>query len=234
VSTPRGHKTAVPMEMRSWARACRLVAVPVTFVSVVNTLQPSQSTNMIYRKPPLLAQSGFQSNACSPGCYHNRRVRLRRGRPAALFGRESLCHVQFVGDKCELHHFNLDRDDNLYWYIGGTPNFITTNGMNPTPISHTISGWQALGEDPGSVVENPQFTDSAYPAYHFTLAAGSPAFGIGFVPFDSRLAGTLPGSVAGAPVVAPASSLQLLNPASGFQSCRQTACALGRRAQSIC
>jgi len=106
--------------------------------------------------------------------------------------------------------------DNLYWYLGGTPNFITTNGDSGNPIDHTLSQWQALGEDEGSLVANPMFADPGYPADNFTLASDSPAFSIGFVPFDASLAGLLQGSQTMGPVVAPAFPLHLLNPNSGY------------------
>lgn len=106
--------------------------------------------------------------------------------------------------------------NNLYWYLNGTPNFITTNGNNPKPLSHTLAQWQSLGEDQGSIVADPMFADPNYPADNFTLASSSPALGIGFVPFDPGLAGILPGSLVPNLITGPAFPLQLFNPSTGF------------------
>jgi hypothetical protein len=105
---------------------------------------------------------------------------------------------------------------NLYWYLNGTPNFITTSGNNASPLSHTLAQWQSLGEDLGSIVANPLFANPNYPADNYTLASNSPAFTIGFVQFNPALAGILPGSLAANPATAPAFPLQLFNPSTGF------------------
>ena len=105
---------------------------------------------------------------------------------------------------------------NLYWYLDGTPNFITTSGNGGTPISHTLGQWQSLGEDSGSIIANPLFANPSYPADNFTLAANSPARAIGFVPFNPAVAGILPGSLALNPSTSSAFPLQLFNPSTGF------------------
>ncbi len=106
--------------------------------------------------------------------------------------------------------------DNLYWYLNGTPSFFTTNGENQNPMVHTLAQWQALGEDAGSIIANPLFTAASYPTYNFTLASNSPAFSIGFVPFDPSQAGVIPGSTPPPPPTPAAFPLQLLNSGSGF------------------
>ena len=53
---------------------------------------------------------------------------------------------------------------------------------------YPFSGWQqTVGEDAQSVVQNPGFTNPAYPADDYSLPKGSP--GVGFVVFDTRQAG---------------------------------------------
>jgi hypothetical protein len=56
-----------------------------------------------------------------------------------------------------------------------------------TWTNYTFAGWQALGEDAQSVVQNPGFTNPAYPAGDFSLPKGPPGFG--FVVFDPNQAG---------------------------------------------
>lgn len=89
---------------------------------------------------------------------------------------------------------------NLYWYTQESPTFFT--GTSFSPQTMTFSQWQALGEDQGSVVANPLFADVQ--EYNFTLSAGSPALGVGFVPFDQSAAGLLRGTTYGVPPVPPA------------------------------
>jgi hypothetical protein len=105
--------------------------------------------------------------------------------------------------------------DNLYWYLKGTPSFITTTG-NGQVQSLTHAQWQALGEDSGSMIADPMFVGPNYPADNFTLPANSPALGIGFAPFDPSLAGIIPGSLPANPVIPAAFPLQLFNPHTGF------------------
>ncbi len=52
---------------------------------------------------------------------------------------------------------------------------------------YTFAGWQGLGEDAQSMVQNPGFKNPAYPADDYTLPKGSP--GVGFVVFDASQAG---------------------------------------------
>ncbi len=67
---------------------------------------------------------------------------------------------------------------NLYWNIEGNP--FTWSGKSFTQ-------WQALGQDAGSILADPQFV--APEKGDFRLRPGSPAFGLGFKPFDYRRAG---------------------------------------------
>jgi hypothetical protein len=64
--------------------------------------------------------------------------------------------------------------------------------MNNAEVRHSglfsrLIGWQKLGEDLQSVVQNSGFNNPAYPADDYSLPKGSP--GIGFVVFDPSQAG---------------------------------------------
>ncbi len=98
---------------------------------------------------------------------------------------------------------------NLYWYTGGTVSFYTSM---PTK-THTFQQWQSLGEDAGSVVANPLFADSA--GSNFSIPANSPAYSIGFRPFDPSQAGLLGGASYQVPPV-PQSFLTNVSPPTGF------------------
>lgn len=103
--------------------------------------------------------------------------------------------------------------DNLYWYLGGTPTFITAFPVK----SYTIFQWQnSLGEDAGSIVANPTFANPSYPNDNYTLLAGSPALGVGFVPFNPSQAGRFASATINPPTLVQAFPLHLLNPSTGF------------------
>ncbi len=89
---------------------------------------------------------------------------------------------------------------NLYWRVDGS--FATDPQAFHTQTKQDASnncagqnfwtflgftGWQKLGEDTTSVVQNPGFTNPAWPADDFSLPKGSP--GVGFVVFDPNQAG---------------------------------------------
>ncbi len=65
----------------------------------------------------------------------------------------------------------------------------TTNycGDKTSWTYYSFAGWQALGEDALSVVQNPGFNNPSYPSDDFSLPKGSP--GVGFVVFDYTQAG---------------------------------------------
>ncbi|QDU01922.1 hypothetical protein V6x_16050 [Gimesia chilikensis] len=88
-----------------------------------------------------------------------------------------------VFDSGELFHGNwsdknVKLNDNLYWRTDGKP--IDFQGK-------TFAEWQATGKDQGSIIAKPHFIDPADGNYH--LAQNSPAFKIGFKPFDYGRAG---------------------------------------------
>jgi hypothetical protein len=89
----------------------------------------------------------------------------------------------------------LNLDGNLYWNRAGQVRF---------PGDRSLEEWRAAtGHDRHSIVADPLFLD---PANHdYQLAAGSPAFRLGFVPFDSTKAGRLTRRTltAGLPAVPP-------------------------------
>ena len=89
---------------------------------------------------------------------------------------------------------------NLYCYAGAADCTMPSNAFytsDSTCANHTyydFAGWQALGEDNGSIVADPLFVDPYYPSDNFALQSGSPASEVGFVTFDVNA----PGREAGA------------------------------------
>jgi uncharacterized protein (TIGR03437 family) len=78
---------------------------------------------------------------------------------------------------------------------------------------YTFAGWQGLGEDAHSVVQNPEFKNPAYPADDFSLPNGSP--GAGFVVFDPSQAGRS-NPVINPPAVPATFPTKSFNPATDF------------------
>jgi len=94
------------------------------------------------------------------------------------------------------------------------------SGANPpcsddrtTWTFYTFAGWQGIGEDLQSVVQNPGFNNPTYPADDFSLPHGSP--GVGFVVFDPSQAGRT-NPVLKPPAVAPTFPVKLYNPATDY------------------
>lgn len=73
---------------------------------------------------------------------------------------------------------NYKFDYNLYFRLGGGPLHFS---------KWTFKQWQARGQDVHSLIANPEFRDPAHG--NFTLLPNSPAFKIGFKPFDLGLVG---------------------------------------------
>jgi len=98
---------------------------------------------------------------------------------------------------------------NMYCYVGSAncslPSnaFFTSDSTCQVHNSTTFAGWQALGEDIGSQVADPLFTNPNYPADDFSLQSGSPAGEVGFVAFDVNAPGRESGAAA-VPAVAAA------------------------------
>lgn len=72
----------------------------------------------------------------------------------------------------------LRHDNNLYWDAG--TNALSFAGMK-------LDGWRKLGRDSNSLIADPAFV--APDRNDFRLRPGSPAFRVGFKPFDPGLAG---------------------------------------------
>lgn len=72
-------------------------------------------------------------------------------------------------------------------FAGGKNLFWQSTGKPVSFVGHTLEEWQSMGHEAGSIVANPKFADLS--SRDFTLAADSPAVGLGFVPFDARAAG---------------------------------------------
>jgi uncharacterized protein (TIGR03437 family) len=119
---------------------------------------------------------------------------------------------------------------NLYWRTdGGFANDPKAFHVQPNPVSqfnicfgagaesawtnYTFAGWQKIGEDVQSVVQNPGFNNPTYPADDFTLPKGSP--GVGFVVFDASLAGRS-NPVIKPPAVGATFPTKLFNPATDY------------------
>lgn len=73
---------------------------------------------------------------------------------------------------------NTALDHNLYWNYQAAP--VRFEGK-------TLTLWQALGKDAGSIVADPRFADPQ--KRDFRLRPGSPALALGFQPFDPAQAG---------------------------------------------
>ncbi len=69
-------------------------------------------------------------------------------------------------------------DDNLYWDASRRP--VLFDGL-------TLQSWRVTGKDAGSIIADPMFTDPDHGNFH--IESESPAFKIGFVPFDYSKAG---------------------------------------------
>jgi uncharacterized protein (TIGR03437 family) len=78
---------------------------------------------------------------------------------------------------------------------------------------YSFSGWQGLGEDTQSVVQNPGFNNPGYPNDDYTLPRGSP--GLGFVIFDYTQAGRS-NPIIKPPAVAATFPTMTFNPAKDF------------------
>jgi hypothetical protein len=117
---------------------------------------------------------------------------------------------------------------NLYWRTDGAfaadpdafhfqPNPATNNPCyfgQPSKLTFlTLAGWQKLGEDALSVVQNPGFKNPAYPADDYSLPNGSP--GVGFIVFDAAQAGRS-NPVINPPAVPAAFPTKTLNPTADY------------------
>ncbi|MFY9980124.1 MAG: Ig-like domain repeat protein [Candidatus Sulfotelmatobacter sp.] len=85
--------------------------------------------------------------------------------------------------------------DNMYCDLANAGCALTSTPFRTTTASCQVlrqlswSGWQALGEDVGSMQANPLFVAPFYPTDNFALQSGSTATDVGFVPFDVNAPG---------------------------------------------
>lgn len=92
--------------------------------------------------------------------------------------------------------------ENMYCYAGNancsmpTNAFFTSDSTCQVHTSVDFPGWQALGEDSGSIVADPLFVNPHYPADDFSLQDGSPVGQVGFVAFDVNAPGREAGAAA--------------------------------------
>ena len=115
---------------------------------------------------------------------------------------------------------------NMYWrtdagFATDAKAFRVQQGLNAneycgdknTWTFYNFAGWQKLGEDAQSVVQNPGFKNPAYPADDYSLPNGSP--GVGFAPFDPNEAGRSDPAIK-PPAVAATFPTQTFNPATDY------------------
>jgi uncharacterized protein (TIGR03437 family) len=96
----------------------------------------------------------------------------------------------------------------------GTGPLAPCNGNTSNWTFYTFSAWQqTVNEDAQSIVQNPGFNNSAYPADDFSLPKGSP--GVGFVPFDPAQAGRSNPKI-NPPAIAASFPTKNFNPASDY------------------
>jgi hypothetical protein len=77
----------------------------------------------------------------------------------------------------------------------------------------TFAQWQEFGEDSGSSVQNPAFTNPKYPTDDFALTGGSAGTAAGFVPFSLSFGRTNPVAI---PSVAGTFPTVVYNPSTDF------------------
>jgi uncharacterized protein (TIGR03437 family) len=103
--------------------------------------------------------------------------------------------------------------DSKAFHVQTTQNPANNCGDKNSWTNHTFAGWQNLGEDVQSLVQNPGFNNPAYPADDYSLPKGSP--GVGFVVFDPNQAGRSNPLIM-PPVIAATFPTKTFNPATDF------------------
>ena len=109
--------------------------------------------------------------------------------------------------------------NNLYWNstesLASDPHAFYSNTSSNCSGQNwmSFSQWQEFGEDTGSSVQNPVFSNPKYPADDFALASGSPGTTAGFVPFSMTFGRTNPVAI---PAVSGTFPTVVYNPASDF------------------
>lgn len=82
-------------------------------------------------------------------------------------------------------------DNNVFYNASGKALKLNTTDPydNNAKTWYDLPGWQALGEDIHSVDQDPLFANPTYPTDDYNLKPGTPAFNVGFIPFNSSKAG---------------------------------------------
>jgi hypothetical protein len=96
-----------------------------------------------------------------------------------------------AGGNCpavQAYSHNLYCDGTSGCSLPATP-FLKSDASCTTTTRLSLSDWQGLGEDAGSLVADPRFVGPSYPSDNFALQGSSPVTSIGFVPFDMTAAG---------------------------------------------
>ncbi|MEI7731852.1 MAG: right-handed parallel beta-helix repeat-containing protein [Verrucomicrobiota bacterium] len=137
---------------------------------------------------------GFNSNGGAQNVVRNNIFGPVHGKlePFIRFHKKSYTRANvFTRNLCYLDSTNLtdaawdktlcDCRSNLYWNCAGLPLLFQTN---------SFTEWQAGGQDAGSLNADPLFEDPAHG--DFRLKKSSPAFALGFEPFDYTVAGLEP------------------------------------------
>jgi hypothetical protein len=103
--------------------------------------------------------------------------------------------------------------DTKAFHVQQTQNPSNNCGDKSSWTNYTFAGWQNLGEDLQSVIQNPGFNNPTYPADDYSLLKGSP--GLGFVVFDPTQAGRTNPAIM-PPAVAATFPTKLFNAATDF------------------
>jgi hypothetical protein len=87
-------------------------------------------------------------------------------------------------------------NNNDYWNtaenFARSQEFNAENSSCQSKLFYDLAGWQAQGEDNGSLAQDPGFTNPTYPVDDYSFISGPPA--TGFVPFNtSGTCATCPG-----------------------------------------
>jgi hypothetical protein len=153
--------------------------------------QAANSANIVKNNIFAYARQGATFNGCVPS---SGILQFSFANNIAYFDKGFVnygCLYCFGGNCSLVQNFTK----NLYCYTPGSAcalnssAFDTSNSACTVRSTHTFTGWQALGEDAGSLIGDPLFVNPTYPNDNFNLQSNSPAGSVGFVPFDETAPG---------------------------------------------